>query len=314
MNRFSESVRRARLRPMPSTVAEALFRRWLWKAAVVGNALFAALLTVCIFVDDWPWEHAAAVFTGLAIAFGTLAVGCYMLILARPRHTAQSLMEAAVRRENHNPKSRFFRRNFAVLPGDPGVLIPGSDRISRTLASVALGWTVPFTIFAVVADGGWRVLWLVCVAALVLSVISSAFALRPRWALLTPDRIYVAGSRATSRLRWDDIDKIDFNQGYDGLMVYRLFAKESASTQVTNRHPFTRARNRSIDVEFATLDLDPLLLALAIHVYCANPDARKELEGPVAPPRLTDPVKALEGVQLPKHLWGYRPEFPKRRG
>lgn len=312
MNRLIQAIRRARLHPMPSTVGEAIFRRWFWQAAVVGNALFAVVLTVCIFLPDWPWEQAALVFTGLAIAFWILAGGTTVFILVRPRHTVESLIQAALRRAVHSARTATTSREFEGLPDEAGVFIPGSSRISRALMGIALGWVVSFSLFAIVADGGWRVLWLVCVGLLVLVVISKALAIRPRWLLLTPESISVAGSRATEQVRWDDIEWIEFDQGYDGLAVYRLFPQEGVPTHATHRHPFSLGRRKSIDIEFATLDLDPLLLAIAVEIYRRFPDARAELEGPTAPIRLTDPVKALEGVTLPKHLADFRPESRKR--
>lgn len=306
------ATRRARLRPMPALQAHFKLRRWAWWATAAMCAGFGLFLLLAAVEDGWKWDHTDVALSGGVLWWWALFYFAIEVILRRPRHTAEKLAAAALDRASDAAPLLASDATYDGPPSDIGVFIPGSSRISRALAFMAGGWAGGFTLFAIAAEGGWRITWSVVAGLLAFSVVASILAVRPRWLLLAPEWIYVAGSRASSQLRWDDISSISYVQSYDGMMVYRLNATHGVTTQPTRRHPLTRARHDSLDIEFASLDLDPLLLALAIEVYWSRPTARAEIEGPMPPARLTDPVKALEGVQLPEHLADYRPESSRR--
>ena len=306
------AVRRAQLRPMPALQAHVKLRRWAWWATAAMCARFGLFFLLAAAEDGWKWDHTDVALSGVVLWWWALSFFAIEVILRRPRHTADDLAKAALDRASDAAPLFTSDTTYDGPPPDTGVFIPGSSRISRALTVLAGGWAVGFTLFAVAAEGGWRVVWAGCAGLCAVAVVSSVLAIHKRWLLLTPEWLYVAGSRASAQLRWDDISSISYVQSYDGMMVYRLNAAQGVTTQPTRRHPLTRARHDSLDIEFASLNLDPLLLALAIEVYWSHPTARAEIEGPMPPARLTDPIKALEGVQLSKHLSDYRPESTRR--
>lgn len=287
-----------RPRPVPGTFAETVFPRWFWWAAVVANGLFAAVWTVAAFMDGWPWASARWVFAGLALGWWALVGAVSVLILVRPRHTAQDLQHATVEARDR--------------PGSPaadgGILVPGSARITTAAAAFALTWAVSFGTFAAVAESGWRAWWIGCAVVALAGATSEALAIRPRWLLLTPQGLTVSGFVGESSVGWDDIEEVTFVQGRDGLMVHKIHATPGVEIEVKNRHPLVRRRTRSVDIENATLDLDPLLVMLAILTYQQFPWRREELTGPAPPERLTDPGAALGPGGASDHLRGFRPE------
>lgn len=285
---------------VPGTFAESLRGRWFWWGSAIINAFFAGLWSYAAFRDDWEWQSANLVFSGLAIAWWALVSWTYVVILFRPRHSARSLDQA-------------FLQHSATgsVPAEVGAFIPGSARISAAIACVALAWTIAFTLFAVAAETGWRIFWIVCASLVAVVFVDKAFNVKPRWLLLSPEYLYASGSRQTAGLRWSEIGRTEFVQGHDGLMVLRIHPKPGTSITVTRRHPFTLTRRQAIDVEAATFDLDPLLLFVAILAYTDFPHLRAELEGPTAPDRLTDPSVLLAGVDLRTDLKNFRPERPK---
>src|SRR5690554_1074685 len=309
--RARRALRHAQLRPMPALQAHFKLRRWAWWATGLMCAGFGLFFLLAAVEDGWKWDHTDLALSGVALWWSALSVFVFAAVLPRPRHTAEGLATAALDRASNAFDLLMGDASYAGPPSDTGVFIPGSSRLSWALVVVAGGWAISFTLISVAAESTWRVVWAGLAGLLAFAVVSGALAIRSRWLLLTPEWIYVAGSRASAQLRWDDISSFSYVQSYDGMMVYRLNARHGVTTQPTRRHPFTRARPGSLDIEFASLDLDPLLLALAIEVYWSHPTARTEIGGPMPPVRLTDPVKALEGVQLAEHLAEYRPESPR---
>lgn len=296
---------RSRPRPVPGTFAEAVRGRWFWWGAVIINIFFAGLWSYAAFIDGWEWPSATLVFSGLAIAWWALVGWSYVVILYRPRHSAQSLDQAFLH------FSATGSGTHPGLPAEAGAFIPGSARISAAIACLALAWTVAFSLFAVAAETGWRIFWIVCAALVAVAFVDKLFSVEPRWLLLSPEHFYASGSRQAAGLRWSEIGRTEFVQGHDGLMVLRIHPKPGTSITVTRRHPFTLTRRQAIDVEAATFDLDPLLLFVAILAYTDFPHLRAELKGPTAPDRLTDPSVPMEGVDLRTGLKNFRPERPK---
>lgn len=299
----------SRSRTVPGTFAETMFRRWAWWACIFFTAGIAVFFTYCVFRDDWPRGNAAIVFAGLALTSWTVAGGLYAVILFRPRHTLEQLTAATTRRA----EDRYARTDTDSASNSFGILVPGSTRVTWAIASISASLTVAFIIFAVAAEGGWRILWVVCTLPFVTSVIANAFAVRPRWLLFAPQGISVSGSRTMARFDWDHIGAVNYVEGYDGLMVFRLEASPGVAPTITHRHPFIRRQSQIVDVEATTFNLDPLLLLLAIESYRKWPHLRAELEGPTPPDRFTDPSGALLGVDLHTALDGFHPESTRTR-
>lgn len=299
---------RPRQRTVPGTFAETVFGRWWWWASAIGVTLLALVATYAVFVDGLPYQHATLIASGVALFFWSLVAWVAVYLLWRPRHTPTSLNEAALKRMGQGHGSVGTNVKGGGPPEEHGVFIPGSSRISAATCGAALSWAAMCTMFAIAAEGGWRIVWVVCTALLILVVVNNAVNIRPRWLFLTPERIYVSGSRATSSLRWDDIGRIAFEQGHDGLMIHRIYPIPGASPTVTRRRPLARRPRKAIDLEGAAFNLDLLLLHDALLEYWGVPKARAELEGPAVPERFTDPSIAYSGIDIEKDLRSFRPE------
>ncbi len=295
-----------RTQTVPGTYAETTRGRWFWWLTVIINSCIAGFWTFAAVSDDLEWEFSTHIFSGLALAWWALVGWTYVVILFRPRHSALSLNDAFL----HHPDPTSATRTG--LPAQAGALVPGSSRISIAIACLATSWLVAMSLFAIAAESGWRIFWIVCALLLAVVAVDKTLNVKPRWLLLTPEHIYASGSRQTASLRWSDVGVMEFVQGHDGLMVFRIHPQPDTSLTVTRRHPFTLTRRQTIDVEAATLDLDPLLLFFSVVAYAQFPHLRAELQGPIAPDRLTDPSVMLEGVDLRTDLKDFRPEQPKR--
>ncbi len=262
-----------------------IFGRVVFWLALPVNVAIAALLTVgavASLTGDSTWSLAVTVLVAvLAVWWWVLCVDLCVLVLYRPRHSHESLQDANAQRQG-------------------GVLIPGSRRLVVTTFVAAL-LTLAVLVAALWAvDGGWVIVMAILVAGMALVVVDFALTVRrPRFLELTRDGFSVAVFRGQWTLAWDDVTSIAFVQGMNGTMVFRMgLVPGAASLTQQWRHPFAR-RKDSIDIEPIALDLDPLLLMLALLLYRDVPQAREELAQGQVPVRLTDANRALSSASGP---------------
>lgn len=79
----------------------------------------------------------------------------------------------------------------------------------------------------------------------------------------------------------------------NGQMSFRLTARQGApSFEGTWRHPVARSR-AILDVETLSIDLDPMLLGMALRTCWTYPSMRSELASGAVRQRLLDPMFAL---------------------
>ncbi|WP_061964285.1 hypothetical protein [Demequina aurantiaca] len=270
---------------MPVAAFEMIFGRVVFWLALPVNVAIAALLTVgavASLTGDSTWSLAVTVLVAvLAVWWWVLCVDLCVLVLYRPRHSHESLQDANAQRQG-------------------GVLIPGSRRLVVTTFVAAL-LTLAVLVAALWAvDGGWVIVMAILVAGMALVVVDFALTVRrPRFLELTRDGFSVAVFRGQWTLAWDDVTSIAFVQGMNGTMVFRMgLVPGAASLTQQWRHPFAR-RKDSIDIEPIALDLDPLLLMLALLLYRDVPQAREELAQGQVPVRLTDANRALSSASGP---------------
>lgn len=241
---------------MPSSFAETVAPRWAWWGVVGVLVVLAGALAAAAVTAEGPGQVAIV----LAIAAGTSAAAWAVtsLVLIRPRHAPDHLTADA-----------------------RGVLVPGSRRITAALLAAAVVWAGAFATIAAASDGGWRIASIVAAAGALAGALSKVRHLRPRWLRLTPEGLEASTYTGEATMRWEQVADVSYRQGHDGLMVFRLSGREGAGT---------------LDVESATLDLDPYLLLMAIETYRRTPARRTELAGPVPPARLTDARQALAEI------------------
>ena len=227
-------MRRRRL--MPSGSFEGVAGRPLSRVVLIGNIGFGGFLTIAAVWPGWSGHQRL----GLGVtAFGWVAMcaGFFVLALHRPQLTATDIVE--------------------VQGG--GVQLPVTRRLTVAVLGAAVGFVVPSVAGAVVTHGGWRVFWSVLVLLVAMVVVNESAMLRHRrWLVLTSWGVDVGGSRRAGRLAWDDLAGVEWLQGMNGQMSFRLTACQLApSFESTWRHPAAR-RRAILDVETLSIDLDPM--------------------------------------------------------
>ena len=278
-------ARRKRARLMPDVVAQQYFPGPVWAAIVAVNVVLAALLSYAVvsvvWTGDAPMPFAWLVVLVLLAAFWwVMSANVFVLTVFRPRRTFESV-------------------NAASSPGE--VTIPGSRRvlvwtIVGGVSFVAVLGSVAVAV-AVAAEGGWRVFCILVIMLAVVIIWSGLVSARsPRKLVLTSRGLRACVFRLDAEVAWEDIARISYVQGMNGLMVIRVEVTPGAPSYVEHwRHPFARRRN-AIDIEPLSLDLDPLLLIMALQVFWLIPASRRELESGRAPARLFSADMAVSSV------------------
>lgn len=268
-----------RMRNMPATTWEMFYPRWVFLLALPINgalAAFATLAALTGFAGDGDWSASTQVLVALiAVWWWWLCVNLCVMVIYRPRHTYDRLMEINSQRGG-------------------GILIPGSRRLVATSFVGALLTLLLLVAIMVAVDGVWVIVVGVLAAGMLLVVIDFALTVtRPRFLLLTPQGVSVSVYRTQATVAWDDIVGINYVQGMNGAMVISLrLLPGVAPLDLRWRHPFS-VRKGTYDIEPIALDLDPLLLMLALRHYWMYSYSRQELAGSPVPTRLTDPAVAL---------------------
>ena len=263
---------------MPSTATEMLLPRAAWWIVCVVVALVAVFLIVAAAgltagadPDARRWALVVAAVAGM---FWIVVADLFVLVLYRPRRDAAAVRASATEVE-----------------------IPGSRRFAGWTLATALTWLVGACIIAVAVDAAWRVFWIVVAVLLLVVVIDHLLSVgHVRRVVLTRNGVRATSFRIDAEVGWDDIAALRWTQGTDGLMVARIEVRPGAASYVEHwRHPFARRRG-TIDVELPALDLDPLLVMMALQLYWLVPSARAELAGGRVPARLFDADLAVGSV------------------
>jgi len=280
---------------MPGVAAEMFWPRWAWWfscGVMVVFAVFFASACVDAVVRAAPWGTRWTVVVGaVAIAFGTVAAEVFVLVLYRPLHRPDSSV---------------------VRPGP--VVLPGSRRAVGSALASALVLFLLSCVVAWAASGGWRVFWVVVALLLVPVVVDHLFSVpHARRLVLTPQSVRAVSFRLDAEVAWDDIESIEWKQAMNGLMVARIMVKPGASSFIVHwKHPFLRRRN-AIDVELLVLDLDPLLVMMALTLFECVPESRAELATGRIPERFFDIDHAVATVPLVLGTRWLRTFRPRRR-
>lgn len=265
---------------MPAVALEMYFPRWFWWFVVLGSALFAGVAWAAAVEtvrehNPWgvPWT---VVIFAIAVAMVVGVIQVTVTVLYRPWRSLDSVFAAS-------------------RPG--AVVLPGNRRVPIAALLGACALSVTAIAFAVAASGGWRVFWVIVALLLALAVVDQGISvLHRRRVVLTPTGIRAVSFRRDAEVAWDDIEDIGWVQGQGWLMVARIAAKPDATSFVEHwRHPFARKR-KTIDVELLSLDLDPLLVMMALGVFQFVPASRAELATGQVPARLFDVNVAVGSV------------------
>jgi len=288
---------RSRTRTMPASPFGHHFPRWLVWLTVVGNGVLAgAILASATFAfstgnwELWPWV--TLLLLGLAWVVQTAYL--YVTGIRRVRHTSARLVAANEGRTD-------------------GLLIPGSARIQRMLALTLVAFATVFIAGLIATSGHYRSIFAILILFVTLSFLANVFSLkRPRLLILSPQGLDSSAFRSHARVSWEDVERIEYVTGMGGQMVFRVTVKPTAATFVeTAGQPVLGRGRAAIDVEPAALDLDPLLLALALRLYWRVPGARSELSNGQVPTRLTNAEVAVTSVptEISSELLAvYKPE------
>jgi hypothetical protein len=177
------------------------------------------------------------------------------------------------------------------------VEIPGTRRFAGWTLATAFTWLVGSCLIAMAVDAAWRVFWIVVAVLLLVVVIDHLLSIgHGRRLVLTPQGLRSTSFRSDAEVAWDDVAALRWTQGTGGLMVARIEVRPGAPSFGEHwRHPFARHR-KTIDVELAALDLDPLLVMMALQLYWLVPSARAELAVGRPPARLFDADLAVGSV------------------
>jgi len=263
---------------MPSAAVEMLLPRAAWWIMCGIVAVFAAFLTVGA-VDlavgaDAEARRWALVVAAVAGMFWIVVADLFILVLYRPR-----------------------RDPVSVRASTTEVEVPGSRRFAGWTLATAVVWLVGACIIAVAVDAAWRVFWIIVAVLLLAVVIDHLLSIgHVRRAVLTRNGVRATSFRIDAEVAWDDIAALRWTQATGGLMVARIEVKSGAASYVEHwRHPFARRRD-TIDVELPALDLDPLLVMMALQLYWLMPTARAELATGRVPARLFDADLAVGSV------------------
>lgn len=284
---------------MPDMAFTLLFGRWMLWLVLIGNIALATVLSILLVRDvvrgDTPGVAALAGMISLTVWWWLLCWVFAVNWVRRPRHTKDSLCDANRERAG-------------------GAVIPGSRQLPATTLVAAAGLLILLAIGAVLLEGGGRVAMGIASGLLLLVVVDFAISLRhPRELILTRTGLTATVFRSTASMDWDEISDISFVQGMNGAMVFRVVPTPDSQSYVESwRHPFA-IRRRSLDIEPRVLNLDPLLLVLALDYYRKVPGARGEIPGDQLFTRLVDAPRALAATPLEISqgwLTVYRPEKP----
>ncbi|KHK95749.1 hypothetical protein LK09_18140 [Microbacterium mangrovi] len=267
---------------MPAVLLEVAFPRVVWWFAIVVNVILATFLSagaVDALIEVPPWEPRwTVVLFAVAALWWAMTANVFILVLYRPRRSLDSVYEASQQ-----------------VPG--AVVLPGSQRLPVDTFIAAIAMTVMSITVAVAATGGWRVFWGAVALILVVVVVDQSLSVRHRRrVVLTPTGIRAVGFRQDAEVAWDDIGTLRWKQGTAWMMVARITVKPDAQSYAVHwRHPFA-IRRRTIDVELFHLDLDPLLVMMALNQFLLVPASRAELTGPQVPLRFFDIGTAVDTV------------------
>ncbi|QAY59766.1 hypothetical protein ET475_07030 [Microbacterium protaetiae] len=248
-------------RVMPAGAAEAMLGRGLWWALWVVNVALtigATVLAVGVAVSGGVRTPVLVVLALVAVMWWALVGLLFVLVLYRPGRIPVDTVTA-------------------------DVVILGNRRVPAWQLVMLAAVTALLAAGAVATTDGWRIVLLIVAVACLAGAVSLAFRLRHRPRLvLTPQRMRAVTAHGDARLDWNDIALVTYAQGSGGLMVARVDVAPGATSFVA------RSRRRRVDVAPLTLDLDPLLLVLALRLYWLAPASRAELGTGRAPARLFD--------------------------
>lgn len=255
-----------------------------WYLAIFGLAV-AGLLTwgAFSFAIAAPWP---AVWTVVWVEATVLWWAIYLvdmgMLFYRPRRTAQA----------------------AVAAHKGEVVLPGSNRTVRWLFCVLAPLAALAATLLFVVPFGWAVVCAVVLALTVFFTIALMLTLpHPRRLVLTHEGVRSTWIRGDAEVSWDQIDSIRLAQGSGGLMVARIQAQPAADSFVRHwRRPLS-SRHSVVDVEPLALDLDPLLVFMALETYWHYPPARKELRSGRTPERLFSDRAAADSAPRQATVW-----------
>lgn len=279
-----------------STIELALPRPALWGILAINVilAMFATVSTVALLLDRGRWGMAGAGIAALVAAlWWSVCVAFLFLSL-------------------HRPHRRPDPSSTPPTPAPPGVELRASRRVPVSAAVSALMAAALFTAGAFVASGGWVIVWAICAATALLAAAVVAVGLRvPGRLVLTEQGVRSSTLHQDAQAAWEDISGITLEQGGHGALRLRITLQQGAASYVVHaRPPFTRAR-ATIDVYPLLLDVDPLLLSFALHLYRSSPADRAELAcRGQTPRRLVEGRYALESTPADittKLLTAYHP-------
>ena len=282
---------------MPSTVAEGIVGMPLSWVVLVGNGAIAVLLAALIPVAIRDDASPVQLLVYLSVIFAWIAITWYsaLLLVVRPRHSADSLRAA-----NSGTHTE--------------VMIPGSARSAAgaTLAATALALAAFMGCF--VADGGWVFVLAAIAAGCAAAAIDQGIGARQRrYLFITPDAVEAGSFSGAARIDWDDVASISVRQGFGGHLVFRVAARERASSWIhVIRHPLHRFRPW-MDIEPSALNLDPVLLGVNLFAAWEDKAARASIDQATTIPRLVTPDWSLESSSSPGAASLLREFRPERR-
>lgn len=273
-------------RTMPRSLPEYNFGRPLWVAIVVLNLILAAAASsLCAWVylhNVESMRPMLGVLIAVPALWWVIAVTLWLTTVSRRRVTAEDIRAASAEVSE-------------------GILLPGSKRVPVITLVAVIAMALTLIVFAVAADGGWGILWVLSAVLLLGPIISHLVSLRqPRRLFLHRRGLGSATFHLDAEVSWDDIESIEYGVGMNNVMMLKIGVRPGARTYKERwRHPFSRKRD-VIDVDPAALGIDGTLLWLALRLYRLEPSTRDELGGDRVPPRLLDPRAAL--ATIPQHV------------
>ena len=265
-----------RLKHMPTGYYEGVYGRlFSWLGTVVALLLGAVLVVAAAALGGArPVEAVLVLLVGLSFIAG--AVAGYEAALHRPGLLATDLVTV-------------------VDEGAPGVRVPCNRRVYVTLAVSTVPVVAALGVGAVMAAGVGRVV-LVVLASIVGLLGGNLFVLlsRTRWLVLSTNGVSAGSPHQTGRLAWDDVEAVTWDASGTKSMVFRLRGRAGAPSWQCWRHSWLVPPARPwLDVETLSIDLDPMLLGMALRSYWKYPSMRSELASGAVRQRLLDPMFAL---------------------